>query len=481
MTRRRVPLLALAVAMIAAAACGSRADPTSAPVAARFETGGVPSTVAPAADGQVPAAATAATAAAGGVRRPSRAPAGSDTPVAPAATGAPLRVGVIAIKPQNVTFLGLALAIPDMKQVLAALVEELNATGGIGGRPVELVVHEVDTATDPGEAQRIHEEACVRLTEDEKVFIVLSLDGNGVAAAGCYAQHRTPYIDFTVADEVLLREHQPWILPSPMPNVDTIATMLVRALDDAAFFDDARVAVWIYDVPEFRRTAESVLLPAIERAGGTVVTTFTGLNGDGASAVLRFRAADADRVVIWDTGITWIELATAASSQRYEPRWAVHSALSPDLSLEAVPAEQRDGTVGAGWVPSVDVPDAALPLTARERWCFDIVERRAGISIRERSSTSNEGGVRAVMTLMSCELLEIVRAALEQVPGADAAPGDVWALVASLGEEPEVITPPQTSFAPDRFDGGRRYALLAYDDACGCFAYRSGWRDARTE
>ena len=311
----------------------------------------------------------------------------------------------------------------------------------------------------------------MRLTEDARVFLVISLDSNAIAAAGCYARHRTPYIDLGTADETLLREMHPWLLPSPMPHLDTVARMLVEALAGSRTLEDSRIGVWIYDTPEHRRSADRSLLPLLEAAGANVVTTFTGLIGDGASAVLRFRSADADQIVIWDGGIAWVELAQAAEGQGYRPRWAIQSMLNPQVWIDGVPAQQRAGATGAGWVPSIDIADGQLPTTDRERWCLDTVAARTDHTWRTRASEH------AGWALMTCQLVEIVRAALEQVPGAAPAASDVWSLVASLGERPETVTPPQHRFEPSRYDGGRRYALLGYDVACECFVYTSAWRE----
>jgi hypothetical protein len=400
----------------------------------------------------------------------------SSSPSPTLVAGAPLRLGFITLKPQTAQFFGVDFVTPDMKPIIHALIDELNGVGGIAGRHVEAVVHEVALSTTPDAAARTHEEACVHLAEDEHVFLVVSLDSNGVAAAGCYANHEMPYIDATVADDALLRELHPWILPSPKPSLDSSAQMYVRALARQGFFAGP-IGLWIYDTPEYRATAKSTLLPLIEAMGGNVVSTFTGQLGDGESAILRFRSAGVDRIMIWDFGQTWLELALAASSQRWRPRWAINSSLTPQWHAERIPAEQLPGTVGAGWEPIVDVPDSELPLTDRERWCFDVVGRRSGIRYASRSSDNNG----AAFTLLACELIEVVRAGLGRAGSARLNAAGVWPLVAGLGDPPPGVTPPQTFFTMERLDGARRYADLAYVEACSCFRYQSGWRDFLTE
>lgn len=99
---------------------------------------------------------------------------GSTGTTAPSATGPSpgvtddtIKVGVTYVDTAALVASGLNYDLGDHEAVYDALFDKINADGGINGRQIEPVYAPIDpTSTSPAE------EACVKLTEDEDVFLI---------------------------------------------------------------------------------------------------------------------------------------------------------------------------------------------------------------------------------------------------------------------------------------------------------------------
>jgi hypothetical protein len=397
--------------------------------------------------------------------------------------GGTIKIGVLTWKPVGeVDISGYGYIAPDPKPVIDALIAEVNAKGGIAGRQVTVAVTAGFDPTGTSHAQfaRSENEACVRLTEDDRVFLVLSIDGFGWMARHCYAHHRTPYLGDGFDDHDF-KDLKPWLLPSRYTNIDTLARLYVRAMRDQGFIGP-KMGVWVWDMPSFRRSADRVLLPAIKAGGGEVVDVFYSSQAtvgeyqlEVSAAALRFQSRGVERVVLWDAGTVWPDFARRAQAQAWFPRYGLHSGLQPHNHLPDVPLLQRRGTVAAGTCPGCDVGDNVFPLTARERECFAVVNRRAGTTFSQRSPRDNGNNILPGATLDLCQLLEMARVALAPATGKALAQAELWDYFSALGDQPPVVTPPQTFFSPNKWDGAEHYAHLAYHEDCDCFRYTSAW------
>ena len=396
-----------------------------------------------------------------------------------------ITIGFVTWKPTSGTLVGYAFDFPDSKPVIEAAVAEINAHGGIAGRRVRAAIVEFDIvagATDQAQSARLSNEACVSLTEDHHSFLVISLIATTYLARGCYAEHETPVFANELFEENDFRELKPWLLPSLGPNLTRSAGFVPVALRDQGFMSKRMGVFVINNLPSMRRTADRILIPKIESLGGRVIETFYSdqmtvqeWGTDIASAVLLFNSRGIDRVVFWAWGADWAEFAKQAQAQRYFPRYGIHSLLAPNGYSGDAPPDQRRRTVAAGWAPGVDVPDEQFPLTDRERACLEAINRRAGTRFSQRSVALDAPLSSAAIAF--CQYLNVTKAALAPTAGKALGQGQVWGLFHALGDEPPVVTPPQTRFAPDKWDGSRYYAHLAYTTSCSCFRYTTGWKE----
>jgi len=111
----------------------------------------------------------------------------SDQGVTPQA----VKIGVLIINIGGIQGAGVALGLrTDIPAVIKAYVDYFNSLGGVAGRRIDYVAR----ATDPLSASD-QQQACVSMTEDNKVFAVLDVSSTQGAGTLCYGQqHHVPLL-----------------------------------------------------------------------------------------------------------------------------------------------------------------------------------------------------------------------------------------------------------------------------------------------
>jgi ABC-type branched-subunit amino acid transport system substrate-binding protein len=111
----------------------------------------------------------------------------------------------------------------DYEKTYNAVIDDLNRRGGVNGRELVPVFAKINPlGTVPAQ------EACVKLTEDEKVFAAMGFFLND--APLCFVdQHDTPVLGGTTTPQYLSRAKAPWFTPEAGAEVasrviDTLAT-----------------------------------------------------------------------------------------------------------------------------------------------------------------------------------------------------------------------------------------------------------------
>lgn len=237
----------------------------------------------------------------------------------------------------------------DYVKAYTAVIDDINAKGGINGRKIEPTFAPVPPSQlDPTGA----DVACLKLTEDAEVFAAIGyIDGD---AALCYVeQHDTPIVGGFQNTERLSRAEAPWFAVNT--NTDTRTTEGIAALAKAGELDDATVAVVANSIDQKSLDlAES----ALDEAGVDVVDTgvFDVAAGDVEAATTqaatlseRFQAAGVDTIVT--VGDSAVAMARGLARTGFHPKLV---ALSPD-GIEAVVAdESSDKAVLEGAIAITD-------------------------------------------------------------------------------------------------------------------------------
>ncbi|NIR34752.1 MAG: hypothetical protein GWN79_00970, partial [Actinobacteria bacterium] len=187
----------------------------------------------------------------------------------------------------------------DPKVVIDALVDELNSRGGILGRNIE-VFYEKVLPINTADA----EAACLRLTEDEDVFVVLgSFVGPTVGVDPCITDlGETIMIGGNPTPDDLARAKAPWVSTSM-----ALTRRLPAVIDlqhDAGVLVDPLAVVWAV---EDENAAQELVLPRLAELGHDVAVEAVQLADAGdrralaiewQSFVERFRVDGVETVVL---------------------------------------------------------------------------------------------------------------------------------------------------------------------------------------
>lgn len=374
-----------------------------------------------------------------------------------------------------------------------ALVDEVNAHGGVAGRRIVPVFHAYKlTSTETGSSQ--DDAACQDWTVDHKVLAVFSssLSDNLVA---CLKKAGVVYVKGGViadADATFLRQYSNEILLSTL-SIDRIFADQVGSLVRQKYFSGwntltgaagsaaVKVGVLTYDTPSFDRALRKVLLPALARAGHApasvdVIQVHRGQQqSDTAptaaqlkSATLRLQQDGVTHVVLGDaSGLILEFFGSNAQTQRYYPRLGVSSGAGVQVIHDAglVNDQQVNGMSGNGWLPTLDIPaDAGNAYANSEtRRCLDIMKRRTG----QTYTTTNA----ATIALYDCDGMFLFQQAMRLAPSLTPA-----GLLSGLGSIQHAYTSPvvgPTFLSPQQHDDAIRAWDLNWVQSCRCVRYSS--------
>jgi hypothetical protein len=351
------------------------------------------------------------------------------------------------------------------------VVAQLNATGGLAGRPIDLRRGQMDAARAVSDPDGSYAAACASLTQDEKVRYVVSYVNLNASRLACYAKRGVTVLDdqSAVADSAGTRYAATFGGPGELaPGRATLE--LVDDLWRRGWLTPAsKVGTLVPDTPDGIEVETRYLMPALARHGLRPAATARAGGASTANqngTVLKFRSAGVDRVVPMLQSPLF--LMQAAESQGYRPAYAMNSGFGPGALLEsAAPKGQLRNAAGIGWSKFLDIGAGRRPgpVSGNETLCFTLM-KRAG-----QQSTS---GTTQAFQVALCNVLMFLKAAsdrygvtpalLEQVRsrGLPFAPADAYAIRMTRG----------------RADGVAAYRDLAFDTGCSCFQYVSGDRPA---
>jgi hypothetical protein len=240
----------------------------------------------------------------------------SATGPSPGVTDEAIKVGVTYVDTASLVASGLNYDLGDHEAVYTALFDQINADGGINGRQIEPVFAAIDP-TSPSPA----EEACVKLTEDEDVFLIT---GFFLAdAVTCpVATHATAVVGGEMTPQRLEQAEAPWL--AWLADTDQ-PEAVVRAFDEAGELD-GNVAV--YTASRDEEAMNDHVLPVLDELGITPVETgIMDAPADDQPAVTstvqtiaqRFEASDADTIIL--VGASAQDWPTAmADNADYRPK-----------------------------------------------------------------------------------------------------------------------------------------------------------------
>ena len=295
----------------------------------------------------------------------------------------------------------------DENANLKALIDEINAHGGIAGRRLVGVPHNYRvTSADSGAAQ--DQAACQDWTTDHKVIAVVSSSLTDTLVS-CLQQHGVLLIkpgQIVDADQAYLTKYSNELLVATMSQ-DRIFRDQAQSFLRQKWYGGwnsvtgkpgatTKVGVITYDTPSFTRSLRNVILPALRAAGHPAAdadviqvrkvqqqSDTAGTTAQIKSAVLRLQSDGVTHVVLGDASAFIMEFFAAnARTQGYYPRLGVTSGAAPQAVYDAglATAQQLNGLSGNGWLPTLDVPvaDGDKLTNSETKRCLGILKRRTG-------------------------------------------------------------------------------------------------------
>lgn len=270
----------------------------------------------------------------------------------------------------------------DQKEVVSAVLKDVNANGGLFGRGVSAVFAEFPPLTGSGESQ------CARWTQDNKVVAVTDTFYDKDEEYGCLAKAKVPFAASAIAatDDRLLQQYGPYMMHLNVMTSSRLFPLWIKRLTALNYFakwntltggpGTTAVKTGLLcrdDYPSTRRDC-GLLTTLLTQAGYKPQVSHISGSDQGQAAVLAFKAAGVTHVFSETTDIAFF--ASNAEQQKYRPRYAIStlSALTVLLSKNA-PAAQLVGSLGVGWLPGFDVITPP-PLGKAQKHCRDVLAKQ---------------------------------------------------------------------------------------------------------
>ena len=492
----RIRHVALATVLLVGAACGSTAElPTTADgtsVGAGQGGGLSPATSIPRAGDQAVAAGGAG--AGSGAANPGGGRAGGGTTGSGAAPAA--AAGSAGGVGPGVTDSTIALGIPfcndcasanaalgagsedpgDTRRYYQAALDEVNARGGVLGRELVPVYHEVSAADDISQSQQ---QACETFTADNEVLITYF---RGEIVYECAA--KAGALAWGSGGTGPVFEQFPNLFSPSGIRLERLFQNTVRAMVKAKWHEPSppwptgRIGLITWDTEEYRYAMDEGYLAGLREAGlketdvryiavpasaGSVAEASAAIS----NAVLSFRSQGIDHVFIGDgpagifsgVGLTLLFL-TNAESQDYYPRYGFNSNNSPDF--DSHPPEQLVGMLAIDSYDTAPENDEGIELNPVRERCFEVM-RNAGLPVAQWQTQA--------IAIGACEFAWFTEAVVTRA--ADTTLPNMIAGGESLGTSYRSPYNYGNRIGPGQHDGVALFRSLKWNEECECVEYTS--------
>jgi hypothetical protein len=387
-------------------------------------------------------------------------------------TSTSIKIGAITVQGANdfIGSAGFSFDTGDQAAMTRAIAAHLNASGGIAGRKINVVFHDIpvnDLLANPSSA---YQAACSDFTEDQGIYAMSSVLGTfGDTLYACLSRQRVISVTNDPRSARFFTTYSDYFYAPNEVNVTRMWRSLVPALQRAGYFGSkAKIGLLRQDTPDDKSAADEGLRPALAQLGLKVDSDIafspdSNSSAQYSSAVLKLKAAGITHVLTSPLSSALLFMPQA-ESQGYRPRYGLQSRNSPGALAANVPASQLKSAIGVGWQPMQDVDNAhdPGPVSARQTECTKVLK-----------STGQDVSVRTTLLvgLAICDNFLLLR---DVLAGAKTfAARDVSAAARSLTSYTSAFT----------FRGGLRpgglndlaqaYRLFTFASGCSCFTYTS--------
>jgi branched-chain amino acid transport system substrate-binding protein len=260
-------------------------------------------------------------------------------------TTEPIKIGVTQDQSGAIAMMG--------KRIVNSMnlaVEEINAAGGVLGRPIELII--LDDRVDP----ELTTSNAIRLIESDEVVAITGGSGSScaIALAKVALDYQTPYLITIATSHQTLDPFNPYVFRVPDCEYDEAASFMLKAKQLGA----ETIAVLYADVAWGQGVSEY-----IEQEASNFGLTVVGMQGHSMQAdnlmpqVLKLKEENPDCIIYVEYDPGCIMFATALKELGWMPKCRVVGTGPSLTSVVKAHPEIMDGFCGTGildvWKPSV--------------------------------------------------------------------------------------------------------------------------------
>lgn len=397
---------------------------------------------------------------------------GDDTGGDPSATDE-VRVAILHLNGGNgvinAAFPGSSVSFGDGKREAQAVIDDVNAHGGINGRKLKPFFGEIQ-ATD-GDAER--GAACQGLVQDARPMVILSMFNVGEGLVACATKANIPLLTVAAgAGDDYLNKIAKNISFTPTQISRDLEQRLVLGLAHAQGKLSQETVVGVVsqsDDPVFERVVEGTIEPLLESWGVPYVkaTLSSATDNSGISnAVLKFKSSNVSKVVfsLGSGGVPDALFMQNAETQLFRPSYLMGDSTGTNFVAGTAPEQQAQNIWGAGTYPLVNVAASQYPTTSREKHCLAVENASFGGQYKDRATS--------LTSTMYCELIYGYTHIAKTVTGTLDATSWVNAY-RGIGTAYPAITTFGSNLTAARNDNASMYRELAWSNACSCITYTS--------
>jgi hypothetical protein len=366
----------------------------------------------------------------------------------------------------------------DTRRYYQAALDDVNARGGVLGRKLVPVFHQISVSDDIDASAQA---ACETFTQDNKVLIMAAVRGdisfacgqkagilvNGAGGIGpVYDKYPNLFAPASIRLERLFEVtvksmvQAGWHKPEPKWPAGKIGLI---TWDD----NDYRFAMkngYLKGMAATGLKDELVRYIAVPQNPNAIADASAAIS----NAVLAFRQAGVDHVFIGDgpagiftgVGLTLLFLQNA-QSQSYFPRYGFNSNNAPDF--DSHPQQQLVGMLAVDSFDTEAANDEGIALNPVRERCFAVMKKK-GLPVAQAQTQTLAANV--------CDIVWFAEAVLKRATAGTTLPNMI-AAGESLGTSYRSPLSYGNRLQRGQHDGVALFRALKFDEACSCIKYTS--------
>jgi ABC-type branched-subunit amino acid transport system substrate-binding protein len=290
---------------------------------------------------------------------------------APGVTADSMKIGITYPDAKSLEAVGLHYNLGDFEAAYNAIADDINSKGGINGRKLQLVFAPINpTSAEPADA------ACVKLTEDDQVFLIAGFFLNDAPLCPLEREN-TAVVGGGMTPERLARAKEPWV--TPLVDTDLPEAVTAKFIDKNLLGGKVATFAAVGDKEELDNHVTKVLndhgiQPVATGIMDAPDNDPTAVQNSVKASAERFKAAGADTVLIAGaSGQDWP--MAMADDTSYRPKLLFVDSIA--VQAFATNAATTDTSVLNGSVAGgIYGPDPAIFAEPQMQKCVGVIKAK---------------------------------------------------------------------------------------------------------